>query len=149
MASSFKDTAGREWVLKFTARRLTELRKLLGFSISIIATPEGVAEWKGPEVARNPERFSEVLAVLLADQFTAAGVTLDQFEEAFDETTYRDAAGAFIAALLNFSLVPAALMRLYAGEEGETSGRESPLSNGPTNSPEAPESIPGTTASTN
>jgi len=140
--ATFKDTAGREWSVQFTARTLTRLRELLGYSISIIATAEGVTEWRGPEVARNPERFADVLAVMLEKQLTDKAVTREQFEEAFNAETYRDAAGAFIAALLDFSLVPAALTELFAGAGGETPGRTSPSNNGVTNAPEAPESNP-------
>jgi hypothetical protein len=142
--AKFTDTAGREWDIKITARRLTRLRELLGFSVSIIATPEGVAEWRGPEVARNPERFADVLAVLLEGQHQ--DITREQFEDAFDQDVYRDAAGAFISSVLDFSLSPAALKDIFAGASGETNGRPSPSSNGPTNSPEAPALTPPTTA---
>lgn len=144
--ATFKDTAGREWEVKITAGRLTRLRELLGYSVAIVATPEGVAEWRGPEVTRDPERFGEVLAILLAEQFKSTGITRDAFEEAFDEDAYRAAGAAFKDALMGFSQVPDALREIFrAGDEA--AGRPLTSSNGVMNSPEPPASTPETTAS--
>lgn len=139
--ATFKDTAGREWEVKITARRLTRLRELLGFSVAIVATPEGVTEWRGPEVTRDPEKFGEVLAILLEEQFDRKKLPRDAFEDAFDETVYRDAAAAFTVALLDFSLVPDALKALFmAGDE--SAARPSTSSSGPTNSLALSDSTP-------
>jgi hypothetical protein len=145
--ASFKDTEGREWTIRFTARRLTQLREMLGYSVSIVSTPDGLAEWRGPEVAYNPDKFGDVLALLLGDQFEKAKVTREQFEDAFDEEVYRKAGTAFQDALLGFSLVPDALRKVFAaGDETRTRPPSSISSNGVTNSPDVPGSTPATTA---
>lgn len=138
--SSFQDAAGREWTIRLTARRLTQLREMLGFSIAIVATPEGLAEWRGPEVARNPEKFAEVLNLLLADQFVERSVTREEFEDAFDADVYRAAGKAFEDAILGFSLVPDALRAVLAGAGDETATRppSSTSNSGATNSPGPP-----------
>jgi hypothetical protein len=88
-----------------------------------------------------------VLAHLLEDQFAAKLVTREQFEEAFTGDTWRQAAAAFLHAVLIFSPRPKVLFSLFGTGTEIVARLNSTSSDGRTNSPDQPESTPVTLAS--
>lgn len=111
--SSFKDTLGREWELSLTAGMATRIREVTGIPILLVATVEGVDNWRGAELPADPVKFVDALWLFVAKQAEKKGVTRSEFEDAFGEKTYEDAAAAYFDAVISFSHLPAVFRKMF------------------------------------
>ena len=97
--ASFKDKAGREWVIDITkgdVRRLTKLGIPFG---------ELLGDFKrlANEVLTSPEQFDRVLWCLIESQAKAAGVSKDDFDDSWNGDTEEAAGLAFVDSVMDFS----------------------------------------------
>lgn len=147
---TFKDTAGREWRLRLTAGLATRIREATGRSILLSCTVEGIKQWEGYSLPDQPEKFVQALWLMIERQATAATITRDQFEDAFDPDTYRAAAAAYYDSILSFSQTPGLLKSIFGSGKEMVSRLQGTTANASaTNSEASAESTPGNSLSAN
>lgn len=117
-AQTFKDTAGRVWVVSVTVADLKRVRQTLGVELGKL--PLG----KLVETLSDPETFVDVLFVLVKGQADEKGITDEQFGRSLGGDSLEAAAKAFWRAWAFFC--PSQTRRLLLGlaETAEDRTRE-------------------------
>lgn len=95
----FKDAEGKEWDLRITAGHLRPLREDFGIDLRKALDPEdnSLAVTLG-----DPEKFGQVLWVLLEPQAEKAGIKPEEFAYRFDGEAIERAGTALWGAIVGF-----------------------------------------------
>lgn len=112
--ATFKDKAGREWVVVIDTWQIRQVRERVGFEIGKILD-ENMRRWKE---LTDPVLLGSILFVLCHEQAEKAGVTERQFHEGLAGDPLDEAYEAFKKAYLDFS--PSRLRTLLAAADGKT-----------------------------
>ena len=99
LLSKFTDPTGREWLCEITIATVKVLRRDLGIDLREALKPHSEAFAK---VMGDPEKFGQLMWVILEKQAEKAGVAPEQFGELFDGETVRAAGLAVWEAIWSF-----------------------------------------------
>ena len=111
----FKDCEGKEWDVRILTGHLRPLREEFGIDLRDALKPE---ENSLAEALGDPEKFGQVLWVLVQPQAEAAGITPEAFAFRFDGEALESAGTALFKAVWDF-------FRPRTGEKAEAAFRES------------------------
>lgn len=100
---SFKDSAGRQWQLTINVAAIRRVREQTGFEFGTCLEEDGQAFFA---MLNNLELLPAVLWELVRGQAQDAGVTQDQFFDAFNGEVFDDAAPALQRAFAFFCPTP-------------------------------------------
>lgn len=100
MATTFKDTANREWSLSIDVFLLEQVENRTGVKIGQLLNNNAAALI---DLLNEPVKFVRVLWVLVEEQAEKAGVKPEQFGRALAGEALGEAANAFMEALAFFS----------------------------------------------
>lgn len=95
--TTFRDVAGRDWILALTVGDLKRLRKDLGVDLLEAARGDLLSR-----LADDPVLLADVLAVLLAPERDAMGLSADDFRARLRGSVFDDAGACLVRALLDF-----------------------------------------------
>lgn len=96
--TSFTDSAGQDWQLRFTLRALESVRKEFGVDFSPSADGQAFLV-----LSRDPLKLGAVLWTLCESQADNLGVSPEQFAERFDGPTLDAAYDALVAASIELA----------------------------------------------
>lgn len=95
---TFTDRTGRRWTLELTTNAAKRVRNLCSVNLlDVLDRPDTLRS-----LADDPILFVDVLYALCRPEADAAGITDEQFGEAFDGQAIENATEAFMGALVNF-----------------------------------------------
>lgn len=145
--TTFADTAGRKWVVSVTVADLKRVRQETDVELGKLPVD------KLAELMADPERFVDVLWVLVQDQAAKVGVTPEQFGRSLGGDALEAADRAFWRAWADFCPRQTRRLMLGLAEKAEAERERAvdraleelakPTSNGSaTNSPGVPASTP-------
>ncbi len=140
MANTFRDSAGREWVVAIHVHALEQVETRCAVKIGALLRDQ-LAGFL--ELVEDPVKFVRVLWVLVEDQAEKFGVKPEQFGRALGGDALEGAVEAFVGALADFS--PSRLRGAIRALTAKTSP-DAPATPTPsacaTNSPASSASIP-------
>lgn len=127
-----KDTQGREWLFRFTARTVRELAAETHLDTKALEGENSLLQ----RVAKDESILYTVMWITIRPQAQSLGVTEDQWFDSLDNDALQAAAKEWVAAYINFShparqkvlskTMEAALRKM----DGATQAVETMLSNG-------------------
>lgn len=118
IATRFTDEAGREWAVEVNCGTLWRVRDALG--VNLTADLPAVME----RLAKDPALLANVLFVVCERQADGRGVSDEEFGRGLRGEAIGRAAGALVAALVEFSPSPAWRAYMAALIEGMEEVRE-------------------------
>lgn len=93
---AFKDLNGREWIVRFTPRIITDIQQEIGVN------PVSITDPIFPKLADNLAMLVNCLWIVCRKQAQSMGVTDEQFGEALCGDPLDHASKAFVDGLLDF-----------------------------------------------
>jgi hypothetical protein len=98
-SNEYKDKEGRTWRISLTVGILADVREHYQIEIGkMLSSEKGLVEL----VFADPERFCNVLYLIVKDQVDKAGISDRQFGNSFDGPTWDRAILAFLRAVADF-----------------------------------------------
>ncbi|AMV29288.1 hypothetical protein VT84_33140 [Gemmata sp. SH-PL17] len=139
MANTFRDNAGREWVVAIHVHAVEQVEARCDVRIGALLRDQLAGLF---ELLEDPVKFVRVLWVLVEEQATKVALTPEQFGRSLGGDALEAAWQAFVGALADFS--PSRLRSRIRALVATTNADPSPAtsSGSVTNSPESSGSIP-------